>query len=355
MTSGRFTVEEIDLRNAGNELLAELNDFNNQIIAEIRPDDPPTPAEQAIAAVRNLPDFVDVAMFTARDSGGRLVATGQGVVGRTGENEHLIQVNLEVLPDTRRQGIGTTLLARLAEVAEKEGRRLVLGSTNGRVPAGEAFARRIGADAGLADHVNRLVVGDLDLTLIRRWAEDGPKRAPAYELVTFDGRWPDDYVQALVDIVTVINTAPHDDLEVEDQHFTVDQWRQQEASMEASGDVHWTVAASELSTGVYAGLTDVVWNPARPKTVQQNLTVVHPDHRGHGLGKWLKAVMLERILIERPDVEDVRTSNADSNEAMLAINQELGFRPWISRTVWQVPLDKVREYLLSVAVPSAGT
>ncbi|HUS60905.1 MAG TPA: GNAT family N-acetyltransferase [Acidimicrobiales bacterium] len=347
MTPGGFQMDEIDLRTADDDLLAELNDFNNRVVAEIRPDDPPTPVEQAIAAVRNLPDFVDVAVFAARDASGGLVAIGQGVVGRTGENEHLIQVNIEVTPDARRQGIGTALLARLAEVAEKEGRRLVLGSTNGRVPAGDAFAQRVGAEAGLADHVNRLVIADLDRTLIRRWAEEGPKRAPAYELVTFDGRWPDDQVQALVDVMTVINSAPHDDLEVEDQHFTVEQWRQQEASLEAAGNVHWTIVASELSTGVFAGMTDVVWNPARPKTVQQNLTVVHPDHRGHGLGKWLKAVMLERVLIERPEVEDVRTSNADSNEAMLAINHELGFGPWISRTVWQVPLDRVRDYVQS--------
>jgi GNAT superfamily N-acetyltransferase len=345
MTPGGFLIEEIDLRAADDDLLAELNEFNNRIAAEIRPDDPPTPVEQAIASVRNLPTFVDVAMFSARDRAGKLVGTGQGILTRTGDNEHLIQVGIEVLAQVRRGGLGTALLARLAQVAEKEGRRLIIGSTNGRVPAGDEFARRVGAEPGLADHVNRLLLADLDRGLVRRWAEDGPKRAPQYEVVTFDGPWPDEHVQALVDIVTVINTAPHDDLDVEDQHVTVEQWREQEASMAAVGGVHWTIVAADRETGVFTGLTDVMWNPARPKTISQNLTVVHPDHRGHGLGKWLKAVMLERILIERPEIEDVRTGNADSNEAMLAINHELGFRPWISRTVWQVPIDAVRAYL----------
>jgi mycothiol synthase len=67
-----------------------------------------------------------------------------------------------------------------------------------------------------------------------------------------------------------------------------------------------------------AGLTDVYWNPAHPETVFQGNTGVLAAHRGKALGKWMKAVMLERILAERPDANDVRTSNADSNDAWQA-------------------------------------
>ena len=59
----------------------------------------------------------------------------------------------------------------------------------------------------------------------------------------------------------------------------------------------------------------------------QGDTGVRPDHRGHGLGAWMKAVNHLRLADERPDVEWVQTWNAASNEPMLRINRALGFAP----------------------------
>jgi hypothetical protein len=70
-----------------------------------------------------------------------------------------------------------------------------------------------------------------------------------------------------------------------------------------------------------------------------------PEFRERGLGRWLKAGMLTRVLAEHPEVRFVRTANADSNAAMVKLNYELGFRPYVSRTVWQVSLEQVESYL----------
>jgi len=61
---------------------------------------------------------------------------------------------------------------------------------------------------------------------------------------------------------------------------------------------------------------------------------VQPNYRGHGLGKWLKAVMLTRVLLEKPDVHYVRTGNAEANVPMLRINHALGFGPQMAEVVW---------------------
>ena len=41
-----------------------------------------------------------------------------------------------------------------------------------------------------------------------------------------------------------------------------------------------------------AGITEVYWNPNRPRLLWQGFTGVAPTHRGRGLGRWLKAEML---------------------------------------------------------------
>lgn len=75
------------------------------------------------------------------------------------------------------------------------------------------------------------------------------------------------------------------------------------------------------------------------------MTGVFPAYRKRGLGRWLKAAMLDAVLRERPQVRLVRTSNADSNTAMLAINRALGFKPYLAESFWQVETDTVLRYL----------
>ena len=78
-------------------------------------------------------------------------------------------------------------------------------------------------------------------------------------------------------------------------------------------------------------------------------------HRGHKLGLWMKAVMLERILRERPNAKFIRTGNANVNEHMLAINTDLGFRQAWSNTIWQLPLAEARTSLRLREGASAGS
>ena len=68
-------------------------------------------------------------------------------------------------------------------------------------------------------------------------------------------------------------------------------------------------------------------------------------HRNRGLGRWLKAVMMEKVLRDLPEVHTIRTGHADSNAPMRKINEELGYRPFSSDTQWQITLDEVRAYL----------
>ena len=68
-----------------------------------------------------------------------------------------------------------------------------------------------------------------------------------------------------------------------------------------------------------------VWDSRTPDRIYQVLTGVQRDKRGLGLAKGLKAAMLRTIRTQFPAILKVVTYNAQSNAAMLAINNRLGF------------------------------
>ena len=69
-----------------------------------------------------------------------------------------------------------------------------------------------------------------------------------------------------------------------------------------------------------------------------------PAHRSQGIGKWIKAAMLERAIRDWPAARLVRTGNADSNAPMLAINARLGFKPAWSVAIWEIGIADARRY-----------
>jgi hypothetical protein len=89
----------------------------------------------------------------------------------------------------------------------------------------------------------------------------------------------------------------------------------------------------------------VAYDPKQPWVIQQRGTAVIDAHRGHRLGLWMKAAMLDRILRERPEAKVIRTGNANTNAQMLGINTQLGFKLAWQSTLWQVPIADVRKGL----------
>lgn len=217
--------------------------------------------------------------------------------------------------------------------------------TTSRVPAGDAFAKRLGADLGSMNRISRVMLTDIDRDLIAGWVADGPSRAPGYELEWIAVPIPDDRMADVIEAVLIMNTAPRDDLDMEDWKLTPEQMRAWESSMIAAGTQKWQVFAKHVETGKLIGFTEVSYNPKIPGIVQQMGTAVDPAHRGHAIGKRLKAVMLQRLFDERPEATEIRTGNAESNDAMLGINVAIGFAPFFALGHWQVQADKVHAYL----------
>lgn len=340
------TIRPFDLAGASEAEYAALNRHFNRARAETLPDDPPVPLEETMARMRNIPPFVALHPWAGWSAdGAEMLASLVVSFLKTAENTHLAQVEIEVHPEYRRRGIGRALLRLAVGVAQQEGRRLLMMGTNGNVPAGGAFLERLGAERGLEEHTNQLVLAALDAALVARWQAAGRERAAGFTLGAWDGPYPEDQLEAIAALNEVMNTAPREKLDMEDMHFTPEHLRQMEQGMVAAGTQRWTLYAAQTGTGRFAGFTEVYWNPNRPLVVGQGGTGVFPEFRGLGLGRWLKAAMLDRVGRERPEAQFVRTGNADSNAAMLSINTALGFKPYLSHCVWQLETEKAAAYV----------
>jgi mycothiol synthase len=325
---------------------AAFNRHLNRMRRERLPDDQPSPLSDTIQQFQSLPDFVDLKLWYAWDVDQKeIIAQGNVSLLDMEENRHLAQFDISVLPEYRRQGCGRALLRRIAAAAQANGRRLLMTDTNDRIPGGEAFMRRLGAQAGLVGHVNQLRLADLDRDLLARWLAQGQAHAEVFELGLWDGPYPEADMEGIIELVKLTNQQPLGDLEINDLNLTADQIRQMEAGFFVRGFQRWTFYVRQRATGRFAGYTEAVWNPHNPQVLRQDMTGVFPEFRNHGLGRWLKAAMLDKVIQERPEINFVRTQNADTNAAMLKINSELGFQPYMASTLWQVELERVLDYL----------
>jgi GNAT superfamily N-acetyltransferase len=189
-------------------------------------------------------------------------------------------------------------------------------------------------------------MADLDRVLLRDWQARAAERASGFELLWSEDALDDDLLPRACELANAVSDdIPRGDLQMESFRVTPEQVREMERGALASGDRMWFAFAREAATGTLAGFTMLFWNPHAPYRANQGITGVLPKYRGLGLGRWIKAAMLERLAVERPEVRFVRTSNADSNAAMLGINRALGFRPYSSEVSWQVPVERVEAYL----------
>jgi mycothiol synthase len=331
--------------------MAELYQLRGELHEEATPDDPRRPLADEIASARHRPAPEDGVVLVARDGAGAVAGLATCSWEQLAGWDHVLQVEIEIPPGQRRQGLGRALLERSAGVAERRGLRLVTGRTRRTVPSGAAFCRQFGAEQAMISEENRLDLRAIDRGLVDRWLADGPSRAPGYELHFVAGRTPAELAQRVARVVNVMNTAPRENLDVSDTLVTPELLAQYEDARAAAGYQHWAYYAAPERSGRFAGLTEIWISPGLRDRVFVGDTAVDPADRGLGLGKWLKAAMTRRILTELPDVRWVITWNAGSNDAMLAINRQLGFRTAEVVTTWQVSTQQLRARLAGRDAP----
>lgn len=276
---------------------------------------------------------------------GWLMVDGETVIGYALlelpllDNPHLALIDVRVDIGRRREGVATALIRYAAQAAKQAGRRTVLiEALDGT--AGTATCAALGGHSALGSTSSTLWLSRLDRTLVDRWIDQRSERASGYSLVRWIGGCPEELLKPFAQMREAMDTAPKGDLDLTIE-WSPESIRAAEEAHKRCHRRNLVLCARDDATGELVALTDVLVPSGRRTLAFQEDTVVRPDHRNRGLGRWVKAEMLRWLAEEEPQLEQIVTWNATENAAMRGINTELGFVAGDTWTEWQFSVDEL--------------
>ncbi len=120
--------------------------------------------------------------------------------------------------------------------------------------------------------------------------------------------------------------APTGEVDFEEEAISPERFRENRASLVAAGrTIYETVALAP--DGTVAAQSTISVPPPGRTDVSQWGTFVHRAHRGRRLGLAVKAANLRAVQRDHPEMRRVVTQNAETNDWMVAINEQMGFEP----------------------------
>jgi GNAT superfamily N-acetyltransferase len=232
-------------------------------------------------------------------------------------------VLLTVLPEARRQGVGTALYEALSDWARGRGLDVLEAVVSDEDPESLAFAERRGFREDRREKGVALRLTGLDPVSVQppegveivSWAERPDLARGIYEvaLEAFPDvpGWEDDLVE------------PFEDWLVND--------------MQGSGDkpeaTFLAVADDEVVGYAKLSLTE-----AQPLTAHHDLTGVKRTWRGRGVARALKAAQIRWA--KENGYEELRTRNDERNAPIRHLNREFGYEPAAGRIYLRGPLSR---------------
>jgi len=271
-------------------------------------------------------DEIEHFIASDRESAWLLALTGDDAVGCGVGRPSSIQSSLyamaRVLPEHRRQGVGTLIYDGLSEHAREIGRESLWGRVREDDAESRAFLRNRGfREAGR----------EYEVVLDTAGADATPAPPDGIELVSLAER-PDlePAVHELdCDVAADVPRPEGDDFEP--QPFP--RWREQ--YLEGPGAVPQTLIVA-LVDGEVVGYTGLRRRGATSPTAENMLTAVRRDWRRRGIATALKREQIARA--RAAGIEQIFTTNDETNTGMRGVNARLGYRPAPTHIVVTGPL-----------------
>ncbi|MFU8853299.1 GNAT family N-acetyltransferase [Micromonospora sp. SL1-18] len=308
------------------------------------PDLPPLCRRRFEAPLQHPMPGIDTRWTVARLDG--VLAGWSRLYLHTLDNTENAGVELVVHPAYRRRGVGRALHEHGLRLLREHGGKRMIASTvtplpgeEGREMPGAAFAAAVGARPALADVRRRLDVTVLDRPRLATLLTEASAVAAGYRVVRWGDHTPQEYVADVAYLEgRLLVDAPLGDLQWEQEQVDADRIRGRERALDARGVRRYSAGAVHEASGRLVAWSMLSLDASSTWHAWQQITIVDPDHRGHRLGLLTKIENLEHALAHEPELRAIDTYNAAENAHMIAINEQLGFRPAAGSTDWQLTI-----------------
>lgn len=259
------------------------------------------------------------------------------------ENREVAVVRLSVHPDHRCRGVGGGMLRGVLPILRGQGRTVVEGWNIPADGIGERWAVRLGFARTNATVVQQLLLADVDPA---RWAVEVPA---GYRLLRWAGSAPDEHVESFARAQNAMHDAPRGGVGLKVPLWTVRRVRADEDETRTHGTRRLVVAALHEASNEIAGFSEVELRPGMTDRAVINNTAVRSEHRGHGLGRVVKADQARWLCADHPGFTRVMTSTSASNRYMIKVNEQVGYTTTRATAVVSADLDALAARLGSTA------
>ena len=325
----------------------ELHDYRKRYHNENMSDFPPIEDgtyEKNIKALKDSPN-IDLSSFRIIKNGKMVGTMGIRVTKESSKSyekkKNELNFNVKLLKKYRRLGIGSIALAKVYEFAQKDNKTLFTSESFHE--DGKNFLRKVGAQEGLVVRTNRLEFDNFDWDMVKNWIKEAESKNPDLKL-KFYTIVPEEIIQSFCDVATeTSNQTPQDNLQTGSIVITPDMHRGLEKQI-ANAGANQDIAVILDKDNKILGLTFLISMP-EDNFLEQQITGVLINQRGKKLGKWLKAGLLLHVKEKYPNKKYIITKNAESNDAMLAVNRKLGFKRLREEIIFQLSLKDLTDYL----------
>lgn len=243
-----------------------------------------------------------------------------------------------VRKDFRGKGIGTLLVKKTLLSAKEIGLHTINVSTY--LESGDRFVQHLGGIQTCKISGMRLELKNVDWNMVDQWLEIPSKNNAGWAVETHT-KVTEQFISDVLDL----SFAIHNDLLSINRNDTKILKEAEEKGWRDSGKClekfkkHYYCFLVKDSNGKTIGYTEAGIGHEDNSKLSQYVTGVATDYRGKGIGKYLKALMLDLVRTKHPEVTYITTGNNDMNAPMLDINTKLGFVKTDSETGYKLLID----------------
>lgn len=248
-----------------------------------------------------------------------------------------------VLPELRRQGIGSMMMRENAKLAKNWGIKKINCGGCEKEPAKE-FCKHFGGEVASRDTERKFKLSDANWGKIEEYSQPTSKNADfSIELLNEN---PNDQkeeyfrlrAKIFIDACAFMGEPDHD------EDFFVKEMEEEDKKPPEDKD-KLIVALAKTPEGKIAGLTNIYIDRHIPTLSFQGITGVAREHRGKGLGLRLKAVTALHIRSNFPNVETITTFTSNENKWMANINEAMGYMVTSKNEMYRFEVEKLIKVL----------